>query len=57
MPREFSSLREVLAQQTIGVLVGSTLPRALGITEVDGEAGIDSELRVLSHFGTLVPGQ
>jgi Transposase IS116/IS110/IS902 family len=35
VPGEVSPLREVLAQQAVGVLVGGALPRALRIAEVD----------------------
>jgi putative transposase len=51
------ALRKVLAQQSIGVLVGAALPRALRIAEIDLDACIDFERRVLSHLGALVPGQ
>jgi hypothetical protein len=33
--------REVLSKQAVGVLVCAALPRALGITEVDLQPGID----------------
>src|SRR5476651_1443845 len=33
--RQVCSLRKVLAQQTIGVLIGAALPRALWITKVN----------------------
>src|SRR5213076_2839506 len=48
---------EVLAQEAVGVLVRPALPRAVRITEVDREPGVDAELRVLSHLGPLVPGE
>jgi hypothetical protein len=51
------ALREVLAQQPIGVLVGAALPRALRIAEVDLNACIDFERRMLGHLGALVPGE
>jgi hypothetical protein len=35
MHREVGAFWEVLAQKTIGVLVGAALPGAVGITEVD----------------------
>ena len=44
-------------QQAVGVLVGAALPGAVGVTEVDVEVGIDSQLGVLGHLGALVPGQ
>src|SRR5205807_10230064 len=48
---------EVLAQQPVGVLVRSALPRTAGIAEVDLDAAIDRELGVLEHLLPLVPGQ
>src|SRR5215208_3290332 len=54
---EISALREVLAQQPIGVLVRATLPGAVGIAEVDLDARVDLQARVLGHLGALIPGQ
>ena len=57
MSAEIGAFREVLAELTVGVLVGSTLPRCLGVAEVDVKIGVYSELSVLGHLGSLVPGQ
>jgi len=57
MLAEISALGEVLAEQTVRVLVASALLWALRVAKVDLETGIDPQLRVLGHFGTLVPGQ
>src|SRR5215207_8950350 len=46
-PRETLSLREVLAKEAVGVLVGAPLPRALGIAEVDLDPRLDREAPVL----------
>ena len=54
---QVGALGEVLAQQAVGVLVGAALPGAVWIAEVDRHAGTDKLLRVLGHFGSLVPGQ
>src|SRR3954462_12466918 len=54
---EVGALWKVLAQQPIGVLVRATLPRAVGIAEVDRHASLDPELGVLGHFRSLIPGQ
>jgi hypothetical protein len=35
---------EILAQQSVGILVRTALPSGLGITEVDLDTGIDGEL-------------
>ena len=44
---QIGAFREVLTQQSVGVLVGATLPRALRIAEVDLDARIDLEARSL----------
>ncbi|EDP61036.1 Integrase, catalytic region [alpha proteobacterium BAL199] len=51
------ALREVLSQQAVGVFVGSSLPRAVRIAEVDLDACIDLQVNMLGHLDTLVPGQ
>jgi len=48
-------LGEVLAQQPVGVLVGSALPRGVGIAEVHGHAGGFGDLRVVDHLLALIP--
>ena len=50
-------LREVLAQQPVGVLVRPALPRAVRVAEVDLQARVDPQPRVLRHLRPLVPGQ
>jgi hypothetical protein len=54
---EIRALREVLAQQPVGVLVRSALPWAVRIAEVDAEPGVDAQLVVLCHLRSLAPGQ
>ena len=48
---------EVLAEEPVGVFVGASLPRGLGVTEVDVDSGVDTELGVLGHFFALIPGE
>src|SRR4051812_22320951 len=50
-------LREILPQQTIGVLVRATLPRAVRIAEVHLQPRVDPQSCVLRHLRPLVPGQ
>jgi len=57
MLAEVRALGKVLAEQTVGVLIAATLPGALRVAEVDLETGIDPQLHVLGHLGTLVPSQ
>ena len=55
--REVSSFRKVLAEEPVGVLVGSALPWARGFAEVDRDPGRGGEGFVLGHLLALVPGQ
>ena len=47
MRRQVCALGEVLSQQTVGVLVGAALPRALRIAEVHGDVGRHGEALVV----------
>ena len=53
--REVRTFREVLSEQPVGVLIGSSLPRALRVTEIHLQAAVDGELRVLCQMGSLDP--
>ena len=55
--REVGALREVLAQQPVGVLVRAALPRPVRIAEVDSSPVSRLKLRVVGHLGALVPGE
>src|SRR4051794_8327895 len=57
MQAQVGALREVLAQQPVGVLVRPALPRAVRVAEVDLQARVDPQLRVLRHLRSLVQGQ
>ena len=46
---EVGAFGEVLSEETVGVLVGTTLPWCLGVAEVDVQVGFYSELGVLGH--------
>ena len=50
-------MRQVLAQQPVGVLVGAALPRALRIAEVDIDLGCEREATMVGKFLAAVPGQ
>ncbi len=54
---EVRSLREVPPEQAVGVLVASSLPRAVRIAEEDLDARIDGEAAVLGHLPALIPGE
>src|SRR5580692_819205 len=55
--RQVGPLWEVLPQQTIGVLVGAALPRALRIAEVNVDIGCQSKTPVIAKLLTPIPGQ
>src|SRR5712664_3885841 len=55
--REVGSLRKVLSQQTIGVLIGTALPRTLRIAEVDVDVGRQGKSSMVGKFFAAVPGQ
>ncbi len=55
--REIHSLRVVLSQEPIRVLVASALPRARGIAEVDLYVGCDSEFGMIGELRASIPGQ
>ncbi len=54
---QVGSLGEVLSEQAIGVLIGTTLPRALRITEVDIDVGRQAKPSMIREFLAPVPGQ
>ena len=54
---EVGALGEVLAQQSVGVLVHAALPGAVGIREEHVKARVDLQLGVLGEFLAAVPGQ
>ena len=54
---EVRTLGEVLAQQPIGVLVATPLPRAVGVTEVHLHACVLGKSGVLGHLPAPVVGQ
>jgi hypothetical protein len=50
MSAQIRAFREVLSQESVGVLVRAALPRTVRIAEVDRQAGIHAQLCVLSHL-------
>src|SRR5258708_13973699 len=54
---EVGALGEVLAEQSVGVLVGASLPGAVGVAEVDVHVGVDAELGMFAPLFALLPGQ
>ena len=48
------ALGQVLADQSVGVLAGAPLPRAVRVTEVNGYACFLSDLSMVRHFPSLV---
>ena len=54
---EVHALREVLSQESVGVLVRGTLPRVLRIAEVHLDIGLEREAFVIGHLLATIPGQ
>src|SRR5476649_874719 len=57
MHRQVSSLRKILSQQTIVILIRPTLPRTLRIAEVDGDVGRQRKSSMIRKLLAPVPGQ
>ena len=55
--RQVGAFGEVLSQQPVGVLVGSSLPGAVRIAEVDFYVGCQCKALVISQFLTPIPGE
>ena len=55
--RQVGSLRKVLSQQTIGVLVGTALPRTLRVAEVDLDVSRQRKSSMIRKFLATIPGQ
>jgi len=53
---QVGALRQVLAEQAVGVFVDAALPGAMGIGEVHLNAGLVGEPGMICHFPTLVVG-
>src|SRR5262245_6824303 len=56
MDAEIRALREVLAEQAVGVLIGATLPGTMRVAEVDRDPGVDPQPGMLRHLDPLIPG-
>ena len=54
---QVSPLRQVLPQQTVGVLIGTTLPRTLRIAEVNVDIGRQRQAPMIRKLLAAVPGQ
>ena len=57
MDAQVGALGEVLAQQSVGVLVRPALPRAVGITEIHGHVQCGGDPFVQGELRSLVPCQ
>src|SRR5450830_2153858 len=55
--RQVGSLRKVLSQQTVGVLVRPALPRTLRIAEVNVDVGRQRKSSMIRKLLAPVPGQ
>ncbi len=50
-------LWEVLAEEAVGVLAGPPLPGAMGVAEIDRDAGLGGHFGMARHLLPLVVGQ
>src|ERR1700756_3029940 len=57
MHAEIGAFWKILAQQSVGVLIGAALPWAVRVTEIDLDASVDLQACVLSHLSSLIPSQ
>ncbi len=57
MDRQVGSFGQVLADESVEVLVAAALPWRVRVAEEHVDAGVDGELVMVSHLGALVPGQ
>ena len=55
--REVGAFGEVLAEQSVGVLVGSALPWAVRVSEEDWDAGLEGERDVGGELFASIPRQ
>ena len=55
--RQIHPLREVLPQETVGIFIGTSLPRTSRIAKVHFDIGIQAEALVIGHLFAAVPGQ
>lgn len=54
---QVGALREVLAQEAVGVLAGPALPGAMRVAKVDLDPGLGGQLGMARHLLPLVIGQ
>ncbi len=55
--RQVGSLGEVLSEQAVGVLVGTALPRAARVAEVNIDVRRQAKAAMIREFLAAVPGQ
>ena len=49
MHAEIGAFRKILTQQSVGILIGTTLPWAVRIAEIDLDASVDLQACVLDR--------
>ena len=55
--RQVGSLGEVLSEQTVGVLVGTALPRTARVAEVNIDVRRQAKPSMIREFFAAVPGE
>src|SRR5260221_6162634 len=56
VPGDIGAFREVLPDNSVGILIRSPLPRRVRVGGIHRDIGCDGEGGVLGHLGALVPG-
>src|SRR5258708_1470914 len=56
VPGDIGAFREVLPDNSVGILIRSPLPRRVRVGEIHRDIGCEGEGGVLGHLGALVPG-
>jgi hypothetical protein len=54
---QVGALGEVLAQESVGVLTGATLPRRVGVTDVDVDVRGDTGFFARVHLDAVISGE
>lgn len=57
VPGRVQAFRKVLPKKSVGIFIGTTLPRIFQVTDVDPCIGCQSAASVTHHFRATIPSQ